>query len=170
MSRFPTLAMFHRPQILMTWQHDHWTLCPRELCNAALVEPARKQLSCEAGTDFGFTQKATLDFAGLGKSSIGKMSVEYVIFRDRVHFNNPKTLTAVDCKFWQPSIQEQCQEFVNLVDRSGLNATLQWTKEGDPEQYFNAAMKLIQEVPSKPCLVPDDTIFLPAAPRQFYLR
>lgn len=147
----------------MSWQQDHWNLCPRELCDAALVEPARKQLSCEAGIDFGFTQKSTLDFAGLGKRAIGEMSVEYVIFRDRVHFNNPKTLTAVDCKFWQPSIQEQCQEFVNLVDRSGLNATLQWTKEGDPEQYFNAAIKLIQKVPSKPRRVPDDAILLPAA-------
>lgn len=154
--------MFYQPRFFMSWQQGHWNLCPRELCNAALVEPARKQLSCEAGIDLGYKQKATLDFAGLGKSAIGEMSVEYVIFRDRVHFNNPKTLIAVDCKFWPPGIQEQCQEFVNLVDRSGWNATLKWTKEGESEQYFNAAMKLIRDVPSKPRRVPDDAILLPA--------
>ena len=164
MARFPTLAMFNRPQFFMSWQQDHWNLCPRDLCNAGLMTPALKQLSCEAGIDFGYKQKATLDFAGLGKSAIGEMSTKYIIFRDRVHFNNPKTLTAVDCNFWQPNIRTQCNSFVNLVDRSGWNSTLEWSKEGNPEEYFDGALKLIRELPSELRRVPDDAILLPAAP------
>jgi len=126
------------------------------------MAPALKQLSCEAGIDFGYKQKATLDFAGLGKSAIGEMSTRYVIFRDRVHFNNPNTLTAVDCNFWQPNIRAQCNSFVNLADRSGWNATLEWSKEGSPEDYFDAAFKLIRELPPELRRVPDDAKLLPA--------
>ena len=155
------MAIFWQPHVYMSRFRDHWNLCPRSLCDAALAEPVRKQLSCEAGIDLGYKQKATLDFAGLGKGLISEMSVEYVIFRDRVHFNNPKTLTSVDCKWWQPSVHEQCFEFVKLVDRAGWNATLQWSKEGDPEGYFNAAMKLIRGVPPKVLRVPEGAVLLP---------
>jgi hypothetical protein len=161
--RFPPLAMFwhNNPrQVYMSWQNDHWNLCPRELCTLQLVEPSRKQLSCEAGPDLGYGQKSKLEFAGLGQGVITQMAVDYLIFRDRLHFNNPNQVIYVDCKFWQGVHEPSCQKLARIVDRAGVNATMAWAQHDDPEEHLAAAMQMVREVPAKPRRIPDNAVFL----------
>ena len=161
--RFPPLAMFyHNPrQVYMSWQNDHWNLCPRELCDLLLAAPSRKQMTCEAGPDLGYNQKSHLDFAGLGKGRITAMSVDYLIFRDRLHFNKPNQVIYVDCNFWKGVDEKSCQKLAQIVSRSGVNATMAWTKRGDsPESYLLSAMKMVRDVPPRPRRLPENAVLL----------
>ena len=163
MGRFPPLAMFwhsNPPRVYMSWLNDHWNLCPRDMCERLLVEPSRKQLSCEAGADLGIRQKAKLEFAGLGPAFITEMSVDYLIFRDRIHFNNANQLIYIDCKFWRNVDTPSCQKLAEIVDKSGPNATMTWVQQGDPEEYVAAAMRMVREVPPRPRRIPDNAVLV----------